>query len=115
MSAQKEGSRHFLIQRITALALIPLVFWLCINIALLPDVSYETITTWLRSPFNAIMMVILIIISFQHAHLGLQVIFEDYISDVSKCNKVIIAVKVLSYILMTVGLYSIYTINFGGH
>ncbi|MEE9326316.1 MAG: succinate dehydrogenase, hydrophobic membrane anchor protein [Cocleimonas sp.] len=110
----EKGSHHFLVQRITALILIPLILWFCINIALLPEATHEVVITWLRSSFNAIMMALLVITSFHHAHLGLQVIFEDYISDVNKRRKIITLVKFLSYLLMAIGLYSITTIYFGG-
>lgn len=111
---QEKGSHHFLVQRITALILIPLVLWFCISIAFLTDTTHETVITWLRSPLNAIFMTLLVIISFQHAHLGMQVIFEDYISNINKRTKIITLTKFLSYFLMAIGLYSIYNIYVGG-
>lgn len=114
MNTPSKGSHHFLVQRVTALALIPLVIWLCINIALLPEASYEVITAWLRSPFNGIMMTLLIVISFHHAHLGMQVIYEDYISDM-KSRKIAISItKYLSYFMMAAGLYAMIRITLGG-
>jgi succinate dehydrogenase / fumarate reductase membrane anchor subunit len=109
-----KGSHHFLVQRITALIMIPLVLWFCISITLLPEASHQTVTAWLRSPFNGIMMTLLVITSLHHAHLGLQVIFEDYISDTNKRTKIITFTKFFSYLLMAIGLYSIFTIYFGG-
>ncbi len=115
LGASGEGSHHFWLQRITALALIPLVLWFCFSIALLPEASYNTITLWLQSPFNAIMMALLVIVSFQHAHLGIQVILEDYIHDHGKRFIAVTFVKFLSYIMMVAGLYAIIKITLGGH
>lgn len=108
------ATHHFWVQRITALALVPMVIWLCFSIALLPDISHNTLVTWLRSPFNAILSSLLVIIAFQHAHLGMQVIIEDYISDHGKRMIGILVVKFLSYMLMATGLFAIIKISLGG-
>lgn len=115
LGADGHGStEHFWVQRLTALALVPLVIWLCISLAFLPEATYETVMSWLRSPFNAIMMIALVIVSLQHAHLGIQVIIEDYVSDHAKRLAGILIVKFLSYFLMIVGVYSIIKITLGG-
>lgn len=115
LGASGEGSHHFWIQRLTALALIPLVLWFCFSIALLPEATYPSVVAWLSSPFNAIMMALLVVVSFQHAHLGIQVILEDYIHDHSKRFIAVLFVKFLSYFMMAAGLYAIIKITLGGH
>ena len=114
LGAPGDASHHFWVQRLTALGLIPLVIWFCFSISILPDATYSAVVNWLQSPFNAIMMILLVIVSFQHAHLGVQVIFEDYVSCHSKRLIGVLAVKFLSYFLMVVGVYSIIKITFGG-
>ncbi len=51
--ASKSGTGHFWMQRLTSLALIPLVIWLNFSVALLPNMDHEAIQHWLRNPFNA--------------------------------------------------------------
>ena len=116
LGADGHGStEHFWVQRLTALALVPLVIWLCFSLTFLPEASYAAVMTWLRSPFNAIMMIALVIVSFHHAHLGIQVIIEDYVSDHAKRLAGILFVKFLSYFLMIVGVYSIIKTTLGGN
>jgi len=115
LGSSGDGSHHFWIQRLTSLALIPLVIWFCFSIALLPEASYPAVISWLQSPFNAIMMLLLVIVSFQHAQMGLQVILEDYISDHGIRMTAIILVKFISYFMMVAGAYSIIKITLGGH
>lgn len=115
LGASGDGSHHFWLQRITALALIPLTIWFCISIALLPQASYETVIAWVQTPFNAIMMLLLVIVSLQHAQLGMQVIIEDYVSNHSTRLITIILVKFISYFMMAAGVYSIIKITLGGH
>ncbi len=109
-----EASNNFWIERLTALALAPIVIWFCFSIALLPEVSYATLVSWLQSPFNTVMMILLVIISFIHAQMGMQVIFEDYISTQHLRITAILTVKFLSYFLMALGVYSIIKVALGG-
>jgi len=109
-----EATKHFMMQRVTALALIPLLIWFCFSIALLPQVTYEVLVSWLKSPFNFVMMFLTLIISFKHAHLGMQVIFEDYISNLKRRSLAILAVKLLSYLSMAIGVLSLLKIALGG-
>ncbi len=113
-SKSAEATKHFMMQRVTALALIPLVIWFCFSIALLPQVTYEVLVSWLKSPFNFVMMFLTLIISFKHAHLGMQVIFEDYISNLKRRSMAILAVKLLSYLSMAIGVLSLLKIVVGG-
>jgi len=114
LGASSDATHHFWIQRLTALALIPLTLWLGFSVAMLPDANYATVVTWLQSPFNAVMMSLVVILGFHHAHLGMQVIFEDYISNQSKRITAILAVKFISYFMMALGVYSILKIALGG-
>jgi len=109
-----DASNNFWIQRLTALALVPLVIWFCMSIALLPEVTYEVLVNWLQSPFNTVMMVIIVVVSFHHAQMGMQVIFEDYIPTHDIRIAAILFVKFLSYFLMALGVYSILKIALGG-
>lgn len=73
------GTHHWLMQRVTALVSIPLVFWMVYSIFKLQGASYTEFTAWLSSPVNAILAILFVINMFYHAMLGNQVIIEDYI------------------------------------
>jgi len=110
-----DAAHHFWIQRLTALALVPMVIWFCLSIALLPEVTYPVLVSWLQFPFNTIMMILVVIISFKHADMGMQVIFEDYISKQSIRITAILTVKFISYFLMAAGVFFIIKIALGDH
>ena len=114
LGVSPDASHHFWLQRLTALALIPLTIWFCFSIALLPEASHANVTTWLNSPLNAVMMILIVLISFQHAHLGLQVVIEDYVANYRYRLMAILMVKFMSYFMMALGVYSIIKISFGG-
>lgn len=78
LGSAKSGAHHWLMQRITAIALIPLVLWLVCNIAKVSGTP-ERILYFISSPFNAILFMTFIVISVYHGCLGLRVVIEDYV------------------------------------
>ena len=69
--------------------------------------DYAEFTQWLSSPFRAVMMLLVILVAFYHAALGLQVVIEDYVSDHALRTGGIIAVKMLCAFLAVTGVFSI--------
>lgn len=115
LGASGDASHHFWVQRISALAMITLVIWICLSIAFLPEANYSTVVAWLQSPLNGIITLLFVILSFYHAQLGLQVIIEDYVSSHSNRLIGILFIKFLSYFLMAAGVYAVIKITLGGN
>ena len=114
LGTSADATHHFWLQRLTAIALIPLTFWFCFSIAHLPNTNYISVITWLQSPINNLLMIVMVLISFHHAQLGLQVIIEDYISHYGYRLALLITIKFLSYLMMVLGVYSLIKIALGG-
>jgi len=66
-------------QRVTAIALLILGLWFLISIASLEGYSETDMHTWVASPFNAIMLLLMSITLAWHSMLGIQIVIEDYI------------------------------------
>jgi succinate dehydrogenase / fumarate reductase membrane anchor subunit len=75
------GAHHWLIQRFTAVGNVVLMIFLLTSFLLLPDFAYETVASWLSSPVPATAMILLVVTTFWHARLGLQVLIEDYVQN----------------------------------
>ncbi len=75
------GAHHWIQERLTSLFLIPLMLWLVFSIVSLQGATYTQFVLWLAEPFNAIAMILSIVIGFYHAALGCQVIVEDYVHN----------------------------------
>ena len=114
LGSAKEGTEHFWLQRLTGIALIPLVVWIALAVARLPSMSQTDIQLWLSSPLSAVLMILFLIASFWHAKLGLQVVIEDYVSDHGVRTVAIIAVTLISVALGVVGVFSVLHIAFTG-
>ena len=81
LGSSHEGAHHWLVQRFTAVGNLVLMLWLAVSFVLLPDMSYGTLSSWLAQPISATAMILLVISTFWHARLGLQVLIEDYIHE----------------------------------
>ena len=108
-----EGKKHWLFHRLSAILLLPLIIWCIWSLSLIPEISYDNMVLWAGNTINFIFLCALIIVSAYHFQLGIQVIFEDYISNVAKRNFFIKVTYVLFYILCMLGLFSLIAIYFG--
>ncbi len=77
--SSKSGTRHWIVQRITAVALIPLVIWFAWFVIGLAHSDYAHVRTMLHQPIQALAMIVFVGAAFWHAQLGLQVVIEDYV------------------------------------
>lgn len=76
-----EGVSHFWRQRVTAVALIPLVLWFLFSVVSLSWKPYINAIDWVAEPHHAVFLLLLIWAGFTHMRLGLQVVIEDYVTD----------------------------------
>ena len=79
LGAAKHGAAHWLSERITSILLAPLSVWAVFAGFRLAAVDYPTAVEWLQKPFNAVMLLLLVAVSFIHMHAGMRVVVEDYI------------------------------------
>ena len=80
LGSAKTGTFHWWMQRVTAVALIPLSFSLIIFLDLSLTSTFQETVTWLASPFNTVCILAWIVAVFYHSALGLQVVIEDYVA-----------------------------------
>lgn len=109
----KSGVHHFLVERLTGLALIPLGLWFVLNLLTsLLDGRVTSLVGWLDNPLNAVFMTLFVIFSFIHSSCGVQVIIEDYI----KCGTgrpILLIVNKAAHILFgLVSLMAIFNLHF---
>jgi succinate dehydrogenase / fumarate reductase membrane anchor subunit len=77
----KSGSSHWLMQRFSAIALIPLTIWLTLSFVEILQDPQGYLPVFFAYPFNAVMGILLITTSLYHGSLGMRVIIEDYITN----------------------------------
>lgn len=114
LGSAREGIGHWWMQRVTAVALIPLTLWFAASLIARARGDYGTLILWLRSPLTSVLIVLLLIALFYHMALGLQVVVEDYVhSDRIKIPAVIV-IHLASFALAAAGIVTTLRITFGG-
>lgn len=79
------ATKHWWSQRLSAILLIPLSYWLVDFLQHCFQKNYFETVEWLAAPLNKIALCAWVIVVFYHAALGIQVVLEDYVSNVQKC------------------------------
>lgn len=101
------GVGHWKWQRRSALVLVPLTLWLLFSLIHHIGADHATVYAWVANPLVALLLTIFVISLFYHAKLGLQVIIEDYISDISGRQSILRISNLLCWIAMLIGVLSI--------
>lgn len=81
LGSAHHGAHHWIVQRITAAGNLVLVLWFLFSIVRLPSLDYATVTAWIGSPLVATPLILLVVSTFWHLRLGMQVFIEDYVHD----------------------------------
>jgi succinate dehydrogenase / fumarate reductase, membrane anchor subunit len=77
--AAGEGTGHWWVQRVTAVALVPLTLWFAGSLLGLQLQSYDQVRGWLGQPWVAVLTILLVLTLSWHSRLGVQVVIEDYV------------------------------------
>lgn len=104
----KSGTGHWINQRITAMALVPLtVLFMCTLMSMVHAQSYAEVADRLSNPFWATSLILFILVGFYHGALGLQVMIEDYISKELPKMLLLIFVRLAAGFLAVLGVLSV--------
>lgn len=98
LGSAKHGVHHFIVQRITAVALMLLGFWFIWLVLKLVHLDHAQAHALVAQPFNAVLMLAFVVAAFWHAQLGLQVVIEDYVHTHGLQLVLQIAVKFLCFL-----------------
>lgn len=114
LGSAKEGVQHWWMQRLTAIALIPLGIWLVASLVSLAGADHAAITQWLASPFTLGALALTLLTAFYHAVLGLQVVVEDYVHGKAAKFILIILIQFGAFALATAAIIALLVAAFAG-
>jgi succinate dehydrogenase / fumarate reductase membrane anchor subunit len=111
LGSARAGSRHWWAQRLTALALVPLTLWFIFSVIHLSGASHQVVIDWLSAPLTLGLMLALIVATFHHLQLGVQVVIEDYVHDERIKIASVLAVRALCVLLALICIVSVLKIG----
>lgn len=112
LGSAKHGFSHWWLQRVSAVALIPLSLWFVFSIVSLIGARYIEVIDWMGSTFNASLLIIFVCALLYHAQTGLQVVIEDYIHSKGLNLFLMYAVKFSSVVLGAIAIISVLKVAF---
>lgn len=79
LGSAKSGTLHWWAQRATAMALVFLSVWFIFSALQLAGQPRVAVLVWASDPVTAMLLLALVLATFHHMQLGLQVIIGDYV------------------------------------
>lgn len=77
--SERHGAVEWKAERASSLILVPLTLWGLWSGYVLSGGGYEGALDWFRSPVNAVLLAVTLLVSVWHMQMGLKVIIDDYI------------------------------------
>jgi succinate dehydrogenase / fumarate reductase membrane anchor subunit len=79
LGSARDGLSEWRLQRLTAVALIPLGLYFAASVLWLAKSDHFTAATWLASPVTALLVMLFVLAGFAHALVGLRSVVLDYV------------------------------------
>ena len=114
LGSARSGVHHWWAQRLTAIALIPLVVWFAISLVMMSGADYDVVRAWIASPMVMVLLLLTIAVGLHHGQLGLQVVIEDYVHGDGWKLALIVAVRFIAIFFGVAAIVAILRIGFGG-
>ena len=114
LGSAKQGVHHWWAQRITAVALIPLVVWFAVSLVMLSGADYGVVRAWIGAPLVMVLLILTIAVGLHHAQLGMQVVIEDYVHADGVKLALIVLVRFIAVFFGLAAIVAILSIGFGG-
>jgi len=105
--AARDGVHHWLVQRVTAVALAPLSVWLTLSLLRLPDRGYGAVTAWIGAGVHPVLLALTVGLAAWHAWLGIQVVVEDYVAQPALKAPLLLLSAFTNALLVASGVYAV--------
>lgn len=107
LGAARHGVGHFITERVSGLALVPLTLWGAYAALKLIGADQHTVAAWIGQPLNAVLSSLLLIAALIHLSNAMQVVIEDYVHRFTSKSALVIGNLFVCVLAGAVGVFSI--------
>jgi succinate dehydrogenase / fumarate reductase membrane anchor subunit len=111
LGSARDGTRHFLAQRVSAVALALLGPWFAISLLRLDSMTYLDVTQFIARPMNSVLMMLLCLTVALHSQLGVQVVIEDYVHTDGRKLVYLLLSRFAHVLVAVAGVYAVLRIG----
>ena len=108
----RNGVHHWWVQRVSAVALVPLSLWFLLSLLALPGFDYASVTAFVGAPWHAVLLCLFIGTVTWHSQLGVQVVIEDYVHGHGTKVASLLLVQFAHGLVAAAGLFAVLKIAF---
>jgi succinate dehydrogenase / fumarate reductase membrane anchor subunit len=113
LGSAKSGTEEFWLQRMTAIAGIPLTIAGLFLVVSLTGRSYTAVKQILGSPVVAVLMILFILAMVVHMRIGVKIVIEDYVHDKNQKVTLLILNTFFAWAVGLACVFAILKISFG--
>jgi succinate dehydrogenase / fumarate reductase membrane anchor subunit len=114
LGAAGQGTHHWWLQRISAVALLPLAVLFMVPFAGAVGGEHDAVLALYAHPFHALVAVLFIAVAFRHLALGMQVVIEDYVHAKSWRTGLLVGNSMFCFAFGLAGVFAVLKIAFTG-
>jgi succinate dehydrogenase / fumarate reductase, membrane anchor subunit len=114
MGAARQGVHHWWLQRLTALALVPLSIWFVVSLLTLPAYDHAAVVAWMSQSWTALLLILFVLVTAWHSQLGVRVVLEDYLHGAGGRTVMLVLVTFAHVLLAAAGVFAVLKVALRG-
>ena len=112
--AAGHGASHWVAERVSSVALIPLTLWMVYAALAVSKSDYAGVVGFVSQPVNAVLIVLVLVVSGWHMHAGARVVVEDYMHKMLGRSALLVLNLFVAVLVTALAVFSVLKVALGG-
>ena len=112
--AAGHGAAHWVAERVSAIALIPLSLWMVYAAIFISRSDYARAVSFVEQPVNAVLIILVLGVSGWHMHAGARVVVEDYMHKMLGRSALLLLNLFVAVLVTALAVFSVLKVALGG-